>query len=253
LSRKKINQMKTFVVFLISLCFFPSLFSQPMSQYHYFGARAGINYSTIWGEYISPIILPKMKKYHLGLNAGIFYEYQATKHLFFKTEILYSQNGATLYENYYYFDKDSNRIPYLDSEINVTADYITIPLLLKAEFGRDYKPHKAARSTFFEKIRVYFVVGIFPAIRIGGEIKIDTRTVPDRLEVPIPDLYFQEKLVRTEMGAQGGMGIILKYHYVIDFRYSLSLTNLYQATLRQNRNGVATLTLGYRFRGKGIR
>jgi hypothetical protein len=141
-------------------------------------------------------------------------------------------------------------------ETTAKIRYFEIPVLLKYSIGK-------------KAIQVYFNAGLSLGIGVGG--KFDTEVMyQDEYPNGVKTYTHQNgKIVfnketsqyggemnvdnRIDISCQFGAGLLLLKHVVLDFRYGLGLTNLYNQDSQDtdsnptSKNRVAQFSLGYKF------
>lgn len=114
-----------------------------------------------------------------------------------------------------------------------TLNYIEIPILLKASFG--------------DVTKFYLNAGPSIAFGLGGKIKVKDRSDEETIDVKFGDgngntpAFYIEK--STDIGLQFGAGLLISEKVMLDFRYGLGLTNLYEDV--KVKNNVIQFTIGF--------
>jgi len=181
--------------YILSLLFAGIIYSG-FAQYRY-GITGGVNVSSLVGKDFSSTDFPK-----LGITAGFFYEYEFKPHFSLLFEPMFEQKGA----DYTYSPKTSVNVD-VDNKLN----YITIPLMIKNNFGRN--------------INYYLTAGLSLSYLINYNSEVHAYL--SGYEIPY-DAYFPYTYKKLDAGASLGFGIMWKEIF-LDFRYIHGLRRIYDA------------------------
>jgi len=169
------------------------------AQVFSFGAKGGLNYTNISGDYSFE------NSSKTGINAGAFANFNFTKIIGVVAEINYEQKGFK-YRSY---------INQTDETAGEKSfDYITIPILFKYQFGKSIK--------FFVTIGSY--LGVLVHANDRGQT-IDKLTLPPLVNSWDNDIYFDTQDV--DMGLCFGAGFKVPINQI----FGLVLEGRYQPGL----------------------
>jgi len=120
------------------LCFINTL--EVIGQDARFGAKAGLNYSSIVGDLTEGI------KFRFSGHAGVFLELEFTYKFALQTELLYSSQGFQFSSDLQALENSGVTFDESDFRTNVQLNYLTIPVLgkfalndrLDVEFGPQF-------------------------------------------------------------------------------------------------------------------
>lgn len=118
------------VTLLLSLFFFLNI-SNLISQEARFGAKAGLNYSSVVGNLTDGV------KFRFSGHAGIFLDIYFSDKFSFQPELLYSSQGFQFSSDL--SEIDGNPTPGgNDFRTNVQLNFLTVPILGKFRLGENY-------------------------------------------------------------------------------------------------------------------
>lgn len=217
--------MKKITILAMAIFGFGSVHAQEFK----FGPKVGGNLSTLTGDAISDDVEMKF-----GFHVGAVAEIKFTDKLALQPEVLYSLQGAKTSDTF-----DEFGFLYKD-ESKVNLSYINVPVMLK-----------------FYPVKQFFIqagpqVGFLVAAKSKDE---STITAPDNTittESTTTDIKDQLKTVDFSFNA--GLGFDFTENFFIDARYSIGLTNIYDApdvfgfgTEFDAKNSNISLSVGYKF------
>ena len=116
-----------------------------------------------------------------------------------------------------------------DGRAKMTVNYLEVPILIKASFG--------------EGIKCYLNAGPSLGIGLGGKLKVQDGSIKETVDVKFGDpedidTWYIEK--RVDFGLQMGAGLLIQDKVMIDFRYGLGLTSMYDdAKIKNNTIQIA--------------
>lgn len=184
----------------------------------------------------------------VGFTAGVGYEISLTDKISLQPEINFIQKGF----NYKHEHYDQGEDAYELNKFTLTVTYLEVPLLIKVQLNK-----------------FYLVGGPSIGFGIGGKLKQEydfndvstdlgfTKTYDVKFE-DVPEGYASDSNTyeyvnnRTDIGLQVGAGIEIFNKLMIEFRYGLGLTRLYDMRddiyqfdhANQAKNHVLQLTVG---------
>lgn len=177
--------------------------------------KAGITFSTFGGDDAGDDTKSK-----LGFTIGAGLNTPLGDGMFsLQPELNYVQKGAKAeYDNQDRTDK-------------LTLGYLEVPVLVKVTFG--------------EATKFYVNAGPSVGFGLGGKYKVEIGDNSEDVDVKFgdgddEDKYYVEK--GTDIGFQLGAGVIVAEKVMIDVRYGLGLTDLYDDT--SMKNNVLQFTVG---------
>jgi hypothetical protein len=170
------------------------------AQVFSFGLKGGINYSNIEGDYA---LVSDSK---IGMNPGVFANFNFTKNLGVVSEFNYEQKGFKYHSD---LESLSGRI-----EGEKSFDYFSVPILFRYQFGRSTK--------FYLTIGTY--MGILLAARDIGFLE-DLTTSPPIIKNWNSNIYrdTQDVDVGLCFGAGFQIPINKKFGIILDGRYNKGL------------------------------
>ncbi|MBC7874974.1 MAG: PorT family protein [Ferruginibacter sp.] len=175
-----------------------------------FGAKAGLNNSTLGGDGADI----SGKKSNTGFNVGVIANIPISTDFAFQPEIMYSGNQGMEFR------------PSSTSETNYNLNYINIPLMVQ------YKC-----NGFYGEVGPYF------GFLTSGKVKTKTGTTTTENDI-------KEIFDGTDMGAAAGVGYMLKSGLGFGARYNMGLQNIYDATTPEFKNRYWQVNLIYMFSPK---
>ncbi len=133
-----IKDWSKMTLMLSLLCFINTL--EVIGQDARFGAKAGLNYSSIVGDLTEGI------KFRFSGHAGVFLELEFTYKFALQTELLYSSQGFQFSSDLQALENSGVTFDESDFRTNVQLNYLTIPVLgkfalndrLDVEFGPQF-------------------------------------------------------------------------------------------------------------------
>ncbi|MBT1710183.1 outer membrane beta-barrel protein [Fulvivirgaceae bacterium PWU5] len=181
--------------------------------------KAGITLSTFGGDDAGDDTKSK-----IGFTLGAGLNLPLGDGMFsLQPELNYVQKGAKAE----YVDEDFNE----DVTEKLTLGYLEIPVLVKVTFG--------------EATKFYVNAGPSVGFGLGGKYKVEVGDESEDVDVKFgdgddEDKYYIEK--GTDIGLQLGAGVIVAEKVMIDIRYGLGLTDLYDDV--SMKNNVFQFTVG---------
>lgn len=162
-----------------------------------------------------------------GFTAGVGVNMPLGKGLFsIQPELNFIQKG------WYYSNSTATFSGWVE---NTTLNYLEIPVLVKASFGKN-------------KTRFYVNAGPSFALGLGGNQSVNSETIDVKFGKGDSDddvLYIDNKL---DVSLQAGFGVIIGGIIMIDARYGYGLTNIYDKSddieNATSKNRVIQFTLG---------
>lgn len=147
----------------------------------------------------------------LGLILGGAVDYEFKDNLSFQGELLFIQKGSKFSESEDDFSFDSK----------TRLNYLEIPLLVKAKFGED-------------DLKFYGNAGISLSFALGGSTEttmtgedFDGDKVTETENEKIKFGNGEDQMKGMDFGLQIGGGVVISEKIVVDLRYGIGLSNLY--------------------------
>lgn len=224
--------MKKVIVIAIAIFSFGIAKAQDIK----FGIKAGANFATLTGDAVADDV--KMKA---GFNAGGLMEIKFTEKLSLQPEVLYSLQGAKTTDR---TDDGLGTISRDEDKVNLS--YINVPVMLK-----------------FYPVKGFFIqagpqIGFLVSAKDKNDnttetpdINGNTITTTSSTETDIKD-----NLKTVDVAFNAGLGYDFTTNLFIDARYSIGLTNVYDApdflgafgiSELDAKNSVISVSLGYKF------
>lgn len=188
-------------------------------------------------------------KSKIGFTVGAALNYSINDMISIQPELNFIQKGYTEKSSSSWTEDDDGRLITYEnsSSMKYTTNYLEIPVLAKFSFGRDTK--------------FYAIAGPSIGIGLGGKFKYKTKTVEsyddftdtysDSEKGKIKfgeasdngggeDLFIDN---RIDFGLQAGGGILIAHKIIIEARYGLGFSKLYDSDF-EIKNRVFQLTIG---------
>lgn len=174
--------------------------------------KAGVTLSKWGGDDLEDI------KFNVGFTVGVGFNFPlGTGPISLQPELNFIQKGWKAEDG--------------DATAKAKLNYLEIPILVKATFG--------------EATKFYLNAGPSIGLGFGGKLKAEEGSLSEEVDVKFGDgddedaLYIEK---RTDVGLQLGGGVIVAEKVMIDLRYGLGLTSLFEdATIKNN---VLQFTIG---------
>lgn len=122
----------------LTLLYFLPVHSQ---EFHY-GAKAGLNYSSIVGDLTDGI------KFRLSGHAGVFFEAELSKGFALRPELLYASQGFQYSSDLYTIESGAPPPPGNDFRTNVQLNYLAVPVLGKFNLNERFSVHFGPQFAF---------------------------------------------------------------------------------------------------------
>jgi hypothetical protein len=198
--------------------------------------KAGMTLSTLDGETIDQTGYFDSYKYAPGFAFGVGYRIGFGELISLQPELLFIQKG---WKNEYGFDDGFGYFERYTETVKL--NYLELPILLRIAFGPDnLKIHINAGPSIgfgingkYDAEYEYGYPGSISSFPSDGDVKFED-SPGNEVDLFIPN--------RTEFGAQVGGGVTLFDKVMIDVRYGLGLTDLYDDAKSKNR--VLQFTVG---------
>lgn len=174
--------------------------------------KAGITLSKWAGEDVSGA------DSKLGFTLGLGFNFPVgTGPISIQPELNFAQKGFKASED--------------NETAKMTTSYLEVPVLIKATFG--------------EATKFYLNAGPSLGIGLGGKLKVKSGSVEESVDVKFgdpkqEDVWYIEK--RTDFGLQLGGGVLIAEKVMIDLRYGLGLSTMYEDA--KIKNNVFQFTIG---------
>lgn len=219
--------MKKVILSAIAICTFGFANAQALK----FGVRAGANFATLTGDAVADDV--KMK---VGFNAGGLMEIKFTEMISLQPEVLFSMQGAKTSDR-----EDDFAGTITEDESTVNLAYINVPVMFKLY---------PVKGFFLE-------AGPQVGFLVSAKSKDETTTTSGGIstnESTTTDIKGDLKTV--DFAFNGGLGYDFTENLFINARYSIGLSNVYDApaflgvfgiTDLDAKNSVISLNLGYKF------
>jgi hypothetical protein len=215
---------------ILLLCF---ILSATLAEAQTFIPKAGISLAEIDAEDNTGV------KQRLGLSLGIAYNMPIKGAFSFQPELLFVQKGAKL--DYSISEPGFFKV---DLSGKIIINYIEVPLLVHANL-----------PTNSSNLKFYLAAGPAVAIGLGGKTEINLYVEEDGDVIidekisgsvkfgdqPANDESGDAYIKRVEISAQIGAGFIIKDKFIVDFRYGVGFTNLYDDEKSKNKVFQATI------------
>ncbi|TAG44224.1 MAG: PorT family protein [Cytophagia bacterium] len=219
----KKNKKKMKKLFFAALAAFTISFSANAQDEAKFSLdlRAGANFATTTAKAEQGAT----KTSRLGLNAGVYANYNVAPTFALQLGLVYSGKG--------YGEKMGS------DKLNLTLEYLEIPLnaVYKIPAGN--------------KVKVVINAGPYFALALGGKIKASTMGVDVSTDVKFGS--DQDKIKGTDFGFNFGAGVEISDKFLVNLNYGLGLTNLSNDTsagATKVNNRVFSVGVGYRLFSK---
>lgn len=188
-----------------------------------YGVKAGLNIANVSGDNDDD------NEVQFDFALGGFLEFQVNPNVSIQPELLYTRKGSYYEESLTYVEDGYSIREEIESTLNL--DYIQIPVLVK------YKP--ANNFNLF--------AGPALGLLMTAEGEDDLKATIDGVTISDSDTYdIKDQCNTTEIALVFG-GEYNYQQFVIDVRYDLGLTNIYDSDDFEIFNRVFTLSLGYKF------
>lgn len=206
---------------LLSLVALLALSSSAMAQYNqsrvYLGVKAGVNLSSVIGEYeISTTSRHNNGK--VGFVGGVFVEYDILKWFGLGLDVLYSRQGS-LTKIQQASGSTNNSI-----DIRELHQYINLPIM--------------ARFTPVADLEIY--TGIQPSYMISATNYWKINDNEESLDVT-------DQAYNFEFSVPIGISYTFADKFKVDIRYNVGVTDIYKDADWLARNSTFAITLGYKF------
>jgi len=195
-----------------------------------FGVKAGANLATLTGDAVADDV-----KMQVGFNVGGLMEIKFTDMLALQPELLFSMQGAKT------TDTENDGITSYRDESKVNLSYINVPVMLKLY------PVKG----FF--LEAGPQVGFLVSAKSKDE---STATTGGIVTTESTETDIKGNLKTVDFAFNAGLGYDFTENLFINARYSIGLTNVYDApdflgvfgiTDLDAKNSVISVNLGYKF------
>lgn len=196
---------------------------------------ASVNFPTEGNERISSKI---------GFTIGTGLEFNINENLAFQPELLFVRKGykAEFIESGVNFKESA------EEKVGIT--YLEVPVLIKYYFGSDRKFYVNAGPSFgfglggkYRNEYSYEEPGVLETESGEGKVKFGQEPANNQMR----DRYFDNG---TDIGIQVGGGVFLMNKIMVDLRYGLGLTDLFDKAPNfdnTSRNRAIQLTVGFPF------
>jgi hypothetical protein len=181
---------------------------------------------------------PKNK---LGFTFGIGVNFELNEIFSLQPELNFIQKGARFEVN-----EELNGERY-NAKSKLTINYVEIPLLVRASFGESTKFYISAGPSLGIGVGGKYSVkatqssmGLSVTGKVNGKVKFGDEPT-DYVSIEDGELYIPKRL---DVGLQLGIGTIIAEKVMIDIRYGIGLTNLYDEDDSSVFNRAFQFTLG---------
>lgn len=202
------------------------------AQENGFGVRAGLNLSTLRGDFKDA--LDADTKMKAGFNIGIIYDYGFSESFYIQPGLYYSMKGVKAE------DKEES-----DAKITYNLSYLELPILA------------SYRIALSDNTKWHINAGPYFAMGIGGKTKYEYEGESEKVDAfgESDDDSDKGDLKRFDFGLSFGTGVSFSKFYV-GVKYDLGLSNIGQKdcwykgedeTKAKIRTGNFAVSVGYNF------
>ncbi|MBN1252660.1 MAG: PorT family protein [Bacteroidales bacterium] len=204
--------MKFIKFILILLTFY--YFQQNLKAQNRFGILGGLSISNYTGKDFPKTYLPK-----IGIAAGFFIEGEITNPFSIVAELNFEQKGV----KYWY-----QPLPLTEVTINSNLDYFSIPIYVKAAFGR-----KLGYYAYAGTVISYLISNSYSAYSTENDREVSWEP------------YFNYGFNKFDAGLAIGFGMVFKEIF-LDLRYVHGIKNIYSGeNIPDIRNQMISFKAGF--------
>jgi hypothetical protein len=190
----------------------------------YFGIKGGVNFAIIHGQ--DYIIDPEFKT---SFIVGLFFEIPLSNQLIIQPELLFSMKGWKKKFTFESYDENGNYIETINTEYSRNLNYLEIPILGKITLN---EINNIRPNIYFGPCFGFNVSATHTEKIVGGGTNIFSVSM--------------EEMNILEVGLNQGIMLDLNNKFIIDCRYSISLTEIDKGGSGA-KNTVLSIIIGYKF------